>query len=151
MIDWLSELSTRGLLLGMLVFLVTSAASLIVLGFVFVKMSAGYFCNSTPLNFRASSRSGVSWTARIAKNVLGAALILLGSIMALPGVPGPGLLIALIGVMLTDFPAKRRLEQWLLGRPGVLATINRLRHRFGKPPMFLETGPRLEQESSVIG
>jgi hypothetical protein len=47
----------------------------------------------------------------------------------------------LMGLMLTDFPGKRRLEIWLVRRPGVLATINRLRHFFSKPPMFLEDPP----------
>jgi len=147
MIDWLTglssslDLSWRDLLLAALAFLVTSTASLVVVGFVFVKMPAGYFSNSTPMDSVAGGRSGGYWMALIAKNLVGSALILLGGIMALPVVPGPGLLIALTGVMLTDFPAKRRLERWLLSGPGVLTAINRLRHRFGKSPLFLEGGP----------
>jgi hypothetical protein len=152
MIDWLSALSVRDVLMAGLAFLVTMAASLIVLGIVgivFIKMPAGYFCDSTPRHFRAGSRSWVYWTVRIIKNIVGVAVILLGAMMALPGVPGPGLLIALLGVMLIDFAAMRRLERWLLRRPGVLSTINRMRQQYGKPPLFLEACPGLEQESSV--
>jgi hypothetical protein len=84
-------------------------------------------------------------------NFIGVAVIVLGAMMALPGVPGPGILVALLGVMLTDFPAMRRLERWLVGRPGVLSTINQLRQLHGKPPMFLDADPRVKQESPVLG
>jgi hypothetical protein len=41
----------------------------------------------------------------------------------------------LVGVLLVDFPRRRRLEQALLRRPGVLPSLNRLRARFGRPPL----------------
>jgi hypothetical protein len=47
------------------------------------------------------------------------------------------MLTILIGVMLLNFPGKRRLERWLVSRPRVLPVINRLRARFGKPPLLL--------------
>jgi hypothetical protein len=78
------------------------------------------------------------WGILLLKNVAGAAIIVLGIILTLPGVPGPGLLTILLGIMLTDFPGKRRLERWLIGRPRVLETLNRLRLRYGKPPFLLE-------------
>jgi hypothetical protein len=42
--------------------------------------------------------------------------------------------------MLLDFPGKRRLEQWLVRRAAVLSAINRLRQRYGKPPLVVEGG-----------
>lgn len=54
--------------------------------------------------------------------------------------PGPGVLTILIGVMLLNFPGKRRLERKLVERPRVLEAINRLRARFGKAPLILEVG-----------
>ena len=71
---------------------------------------------------------------RVLKNLLGVALVATGVVLALPGVPGQGLLTILIGLMLLDLPWVRRLERWLLARPTVLTPINRLRKRFGKPP-----------------
>jgi hypothetical protein len=71
------------------------------------------------------------------KNLAGAFLILLGLLLSVPGIPGQGILTILIGVMLLDFPGKRRLERWLLSRPRVLPAINALRARFGKPPLLL--------------
>jgi hypothetical protein len=76
--------------------------------------------------------------AIVAKNLGGVVLVALGLIMAVPGVPGQGLLTALIGLSLVSFPGKRRLERRLIQRPVVLRTINRLRHRFDRPPLDCE-------------
>ena len=86
---------------------------------------------------RVSRGGATALVARIARNTLGALLIILGVVLALPGVPGQGVLTILIGLMLVDFPAKHRLERKLVARPGVLATLNRLRAWVGKPPFVL--------------
>ena len=49
--------------------------------------------------------------------------------------PGQGLLTLLIGLMLTDFPGKYRLEKRLIAQPGVLKAVNWLRARAGHPPL----------------
>ena len=46
----------------------------------------------------------IRWTGLILKNLLGVLLVILGGIMTLPGVPGPGILTILLGVMLLNFP-----------------------------------------------
>lgn len=76
--------------------------------------------------------------AVMAKNVAGALLVMLGLIMAVPGVPGQGLLTAVIGLSLLSFPGKRRLERRFISRPLVLRTVNRLRARFQRPPLELD-------------
>ena len=65
-------------------------------------------------------------------------LVLLGLIMALPGVPGQGLLTALIGLTLLSFPGKRKLERRFVKIPALLRAINRLRARFARPPLELD-------------
>jgi hypothetical protein len=76
------------------------------------------------------------WTLRrVARNAAGLLLVAVGAVLSLPGIPGQGLLTVLVGVLLVDFPRRRRLERALLGRPGVLPTLNRLRARFGRPPL----------------
>jgi hypothetical protein len=76
------------------------------------------------------------WTpTRIGANVAGCVLILVGLVLAIPGVPGQGLLTILIGLFLVDFPGRRRLERRLVNRPGVLPALNRLRARFHRPPL----------------
>ena len=73
----------------------------------------------------------------ILKNIVGAAVVLLGIVLTLPGVPGPGILTILLGMMMMDFPGKRRFERWLISRPGVFAALNRLRQRYGRPAFTL--------------
>jgi hypothetical protein len=62
-------------------------------------------------------------------------LILLGLVMALPGIPGQGFLTMIVGLTMLDFPGKRGLERRLIARPRILRTINRLRARFNRAPL----------------
>jgi|SRR5690349_12898180 hypothetical protein len=75
--------------------------------------------------------------AAAAKNVAGVVLVLLGLVMALPGIPGQGILTMIVGLTLIDFPGKRGLERRMIGRPRILRTINRLRTRFHRAPLDL--------------
>ncbi len=68
---------------------------------------------------------------------MGLVLVALGVLLSVPGVPGQGLLTILIGFILLDFPGKRALERRLVTRPAVIGAIDRLRARFGRPPMKL--------------
>ena len=65
-------------------------------------------------------------------------LVLLGGVLSVPGIPGQGLLTVVIGLVLLDFPGKRRLEQSILSRPGLRVRVNRLRARFGREPLVLD-------------
>jgi hypothetical protein len=71
------------------------------------------------------------------KNLLGAALVVLGLIMSVPGIPGPGIITIVIGLMLLDFAEKRRWARWLMSRPPILRAANRLRRKYGKPPFVM--------------
>lgn len=105
------------------------------MGFLLVRLPADYFCDSSSRDFWIDRHPIIRRTGLVVKNLLGAVLVSLGVVLALPGVPGPGILTILIGVILLDFPGKRRLERWLVGRPAILGTINRLRRRYGQPPL----------------
>ncbi len=78
------------------------------------------------------------WTILVSKNLLGLLVLPLGVVMALPLVPGPGLVFILIGLSLLNFPGKRRLERALVSRRSVLRFFNETRARFGKPPLVLD-------------
>jgi len=73
----------------------------------------------------------------VVKNLAGWLLIAVGLFLSIPGVPGQGLLTILMGVLLIDFPAKYRVERWLVSRRGVLPLLTRLRTRLGRPPLEL--------------
>ena len=69
---------------------------------------------------------------RVARNLLGGMLVLVGIFMLLA--PGPGILTLLAGLILIDFPGKHALVVKLLSRPKVLAAVNKLRvHRGARP------------------
>ena len=70
---------------------------------------------------------------RVARNVLGVALVLLGIAMLL--LPGQGVLTLLVGLLLVDFPGKHRLVTRLLSRPKVLSVVNKLRAHKNAPPL----------------
>lgn len=154
MIAWLTETLhaldltwTEGLW-GLMSFLGMSIGSIAVVALLLVKLPATYFCDVCPRDFWGDRHPVIRWTGLIFKNLLGVVLVVLGGIITLPGVPGPGILTILLGVMLLHFPGKRRLERWLIRRPTVLSAINRLRQRYGKPPMVLERGVVKSHEAS---
>ena len=82
-----------------------------------------------PLNWR-------EWARKIAKNTLGAVLVLVGMVLSLPGVPGQGLLTIFAGMLLLDFPGKHHLECRLMRRDRLFHAINAVRARFGKPALL---------------
>lgn len=131
-------ITTRGVILGLLLFAVTFCGSLAVISFILVKVPATYFRKSHSRDFWVERHPAIRWAGVIAKNLLGTVLVLLGILMSIPGVPGQGILTILLGVMLLDFPGKRQLELKLVSRPMVLEKINRLRHRFSKEPLVLD-------------
>lgn len=71
----------------------------------------------------------------VGKNVLGIVLTLGGVVLMMPGVPGPGVVVILLGLTLTDIPGKHKLLLWIVRHPKVLRSMNKLRHRFGRPDL----------------
>lgn len=67
---------------------------------------------------------------RVLKNTLGVMLILGGILMLV--LPGQGLITLLLGLLLTDYPGKHKLEIAIFNRPKILSTINWLRRKQGK-------------------
>ena len=74
----------------------------------------------------------------ISKNGVGVLLAIAGLLMSLPLVPGPGIVLLVVGVSLTSFPGKRRFERKMLGNRFVLRPINALRKKFGSPPLVMD-------------
>jgi O-acetyl-ADP-ribose deacetylase (regulator of RNase III) len=54
----------------------------------------------------------IAWAVR---NIIGTALIIAGLLMAVPFVPGPGVLTILIGLAILDFKKKHDLVRWVRG------------------------------------
>ena len=128
----------RGIIFGVLIFLVSFTVSLAIVSFILVKIPPNYFQESHPRDLWANRNPALRALGVLGKNILGILLVALGIVLSIPGVPGQGLLTILLGIMLLDFPGKRRIEYKLISRPNVLKTINGLRHRFGKSPLVLD-------------
>lgn len=131
-------ITLNGILLGALLFVVTFSINLAIVSFVLVKIPADYFKKDNPRAFLSERPPVIRYLALVGKNLLGGLLVALGIVLSVPGVPGQGLLTILLGIMLLDFPGKRSLEYKLVSLPSVLKTINKLRHRFGKPHLVID-------------
>ena len=99
---------------------------------IVVKLPRDYFA-------RPKKESGPKSTGRkiaqIARNIVAVLLIVGGIVLSLPGVPGPGIVVVLLGLVLTDLPGKEKLIRKLAGKPAVLNSMNRVRRRFGRPDL----------------
>jgi hypothetical protein len=116
--------------------LLTVLASFIVLPWAIVRVPADYFAHQRPPRTAWEKLHPAARIAIVlAKNLLGLILLLAGIIMALPLVPGPGVLTVLLGLALLDLPGKRRVERWLVARPSVFAALNKLRAKHNQVPL----------------
>jgi hypothetical protein len=106
---------------------VTTALAIVVL----VRLPATHFVDDPA----APARGG--FARRLGRNALGVALVVVGALLSVPGVPGQGALTVLIGLTLLDFPGKRRLERVLFRSARLRATLDRVRARFGKEPFVV--------------
>lgn len=128
-------------MVGAGLFILTLAGSVVAMTSVLVRLPERYLQMQDDEVFWPHRPMWLRVSARIGKNILGVLLVVLGIVLSLPGVPGQGVLTILIGVMLVDFPGKRRVERRILGRRRVLAAVNRLRARFGRPPLEAPASP----------
>lgn len=142
MIDWISNqwtaLSWNKIGIGVALFLISLTVSFAAIAVVMVKIPENYFSTHYKRDFLPGSPWIVRWGAVVAKNILGVFLICLGIVLSLPGVPGQGILTILLGLIMIDIPGKRPLEAKIIERPAVRNAIDKLRAKYGKPPLVLD-------------
>lgn len=49
--------------------------------------------------------------------------------------PGQGILMILVAISIATFPGKDQIERRIIALPGVLATLNMIRAKAGRPPL----------------
>lgn len=118
-------------------FVASLIVSLVVVTLIVVKLPATFFLDSHERGLWIDQHPVIRWSGRVLKNFAGICLVLLGLFLSVPGIPGQGLLTVFIGLILLDFPGKRRLELAIIRRPRIKATLDRVRARFGQPPLQL--------------
>ena len=120
---------------GLAIMVTSFTVSILAATIVLVRLPADYFTNEDRPKWPQNHLLRTGWV--ILRNLLGAALVVIGVILSLPGVPGQGVLTMFIGVLVMDFPGKQRLLRWILSRRGVLPAINKVRGKFDKEPLKL--------------
>ena len=130
-------ITRQSLLLGALLFVISFVVSLAIVSFILVKIPPDYFKEDRPTPLWKGRNPAIRLLGIIGKNLLGVVLVALGIVMSVPGVPGQGILTILLGVMLLDIPGRQKLERKIVRQPRVLKSIDKLRHRFGKPKLQL--------------
>ena len=126
-----------------------SIGTFLSLPWVVSRIPDDYFATKERLPISETSQHPVlRWMFRIGRNLLGVILLLLGIIMS-PG-PGPGLIVILAGMLLTEFPGKRRLELAIVRREAIRRNIDKLRARFHKAPLILETPSDAPHQGDIV-
>jgi hypothetical protein len=114
-------------------------AGLLLVPVIVVRIPPDYFVTQKRPRLAFANRHPTLRFAFLAvKNLLGAALAIAGAVMILT--PGPGIIGILSGIALMDIPGKRAMERKLIALPKVLTAINRLRARYGHPPLLPPAG-----------
>ncbi len=110
--------------------------SLFLVPYIVVRIPSDYFVAPRRRESRFHKLHPVLYVLVIGlKNVVGMVLLIAG--LAMLVLPGQGLLTMLVGLMLLDFPGKFRLERWFLSRAAVLAGVNWIRRRAGRPELVV--------------
>ena len=139
MTDWLADIASLfppQLLLWLAVSsLFMFVGTLIAIPVILVRLPADYFDIRKSRPWMEAHHPILRVIGHLVKNLVGLVFVLAGLAMLL--LPGQGVLTILIGLSLLEFPGKRRLEARLVGQPTVLSTINKMRAKFGKPPLIL--------------
>jgi hypothetical protein len=138
--EWLGELwaslTWTRILYGTVLFVISMAISIVIVGIVVVRIPENYFSSHYQHDFLPNSSWFTRWGAVVAKNIAGAILVAAGILMLIG--PGQGILTILIGLILMDIPGKRPLEARLIKRPIVLAAVNNFRAKYNKPPLVMD-------------
>jgi len=130
--DWLEQ--HEGLLVGLFALSIGSLVlTALLLPLVVLRLPPDHFVREHRIGH--GRRGWLDWAWHLGKNALGAVFVLAGIAMLV--LPGQGLLTILIGLLLLDFPGKRKLERRLIDRPGLLKFVNGMRQKRGRPPFDL--------------
>ena len=126
------------------IFFLLGISSFVIL--VISALSIGYFIKKIPHDYFLDDKRGISkyknknpifWIITLAlKNIIGYCLIMGGILMLV--LPGQGLLTILVGLMLSDYPGKFKLEKRIIKTNLVLKTINWYRIKSNIPPIIFK-------------
>lgn len=109
--------------------------SLFLIPVIIIRLSNDYFQNEEHLSLASNEqKSTSSFLIQIVKNLLGVIFILVGIAMLI--LPGQGILTILIGLGITNFPGKYKLERKLVKNQSVFKSLNWIRKRADVDPFL---------------
>ena len=123
--NWLNTLPINQQVLTWLVLIsaLTFLASLMLIPWLVIRLPPDYFVDKIRHTSQLHQHHpGIYVLIRAVKNLFGMVLIVAGLIMLV--IPGQGLLAILVGVGLTDFPGKFKLERWFAKKPAIFKAMN---------------------------
>ncbi|MCP4853717.1 MAG: hypothetical protein GY903_04405 [Fuerstiella sp.] len=108
--------------------------SIVLAWFLIVKMPTDYFASDRSIvrTFRTNHPVAGAFLI-VCRNLFGLLLVVCGIIMLFT--PGQGVLFIFLGLMLIDFPGKKRLIRRMLTWRNTLNVINRIRRQANQPPL----------------
>jgi hypothetical protein len=116
--------------------ILTFILTLIAVPLIVLRLPADYFSQPQRANRIMQDRHPVLRILFILlKNVAGIILVLAGLLMSIPAIPGQGILTLVAGIVLLDFPGKRRLELRIVSIGLVRKGLDWIRSRGNKPPL----------------
>ncbi len=108
--------------------------SLLSIRWLVCMIPSDYFIKKEQSKFK--SNYPVAWIiSSIIKNIFGYVLIFGGILMLV--LPGQGLITIFIGLMLSNYPGKYKIEKKIIAIPRIFKTINWLRKKSDEPPLNL--------------
>lgn len=114
----------------------TLILSAITVPLLVARMRADYFLPERDSEkIFANQHPVIRWASLILKNLFGALLFVAGVIML--ATPGQGVITMFVGLLLMDFPGKRKLELRLIRINAVHRAIDWIREKAGREPLRL--------------
>ena len=124
-------------------------AGLLLLPVFITRIPVDYFSHSHRHRLSANSRHPLIRLLIVgSKNLLGTVFIAAGLLMLF--LPGQGLLMLLVGLIIMNYPGKFELERWIILRPHVLPAINWLRTKYNHPPLLAPPGKKETKSKDAI-
>jgi hypothetical protein len=109
--------------------------SLVSLPWLVARIPEDYFLSPEPyVHYHEFRHPVIRFLILIIKNIFGMVLLLAGISMLV--LPGQGILTIMMGLVLLNFPGKRRFERWLIRKQSILRALNWLRRRAGHAPLL---------------
>lgn len=114
--------------------LVALVASVVLFPVLIARIPENYFAErKAPRPSWRDAHPVVLFAIQFGKNFLGAVLVLAGIAMLV--LPGQGILAIVLGLMLMNFPGKRRAELAMMRNKRVRGALNWIRGKAGRPPL----------------